>query len=305
MKKISLVTPFYNRSNYVSEFLIQYKKVLTRLDCDYEIIVVDDSPNDETLKVLKTEILNIPKLKIIKLSKNWGQHPAILAGLEHASGDLIALTDCDLQEDPKNLINYMDAINSGYDLVIGDKDTYKASFLTKNCSKFFWVVFNFLSKIDYNPNQVCQRLFTKEVKNAVLQYNDQNLFFGGIFLDIGYKKKYVEITHFENNDGMSSYNIFGKLSLGITFITSFSIKPLRIASAISLILFFMSFIGICFVIYSKLIYNSPPGYASLATIILFCSGMQLITIGVIGEYLGKIFSQVLKRPRYIIHEIIE
>ena len=243
-------------------------------------------------------------LKIIKLSKTGGQHPALLAGIEYATGDYIAITDCDLQEDPRNILNYLEKI-SDYDIVIGEKKVYRTSLTSKILSKAFWKIFNYFSKIEYNPNQVTQRVFTKKVKQSILMYKDQNIFWGGIFQDVGFKLNFYPIKHKESIDKKSSYNFKSKLSLAITFITSFSISPLRISSAISIGMFFLSILSLIYVLYLKFVVITPVGYASMITVILFCSGFQLLALGIIGEYLSKTFSQTMQSTRYLVREIIE
>ena len=304
MKKISLITPFYGRAKFVQTFLENYENVLKDTSLEYEIVIVDDSKDENTFIELIKCKSKFSHLKIIKLSKNWGQHPALLAGIEYATGDYIVITDCDLQEDPRNILNYLEKINE-YDIVIGEKRIYKTSFLSKVLSKIFWKIFNYFSKIKYNPNQVTQRIFTKKVRDSILMYKDQNIFWGGIFQDIGFKLNFHPIKHKESIDKKSSYNFKSKISLAITFITSFSISPLRISSAISIGMFFLSILSLFYVLYLKFVVITPIGYASMITVILFCSGFQLLALGIIGEYLSKTFSQSMQRPRYLIREIVE
>ena len=185
------------------------------------------------------------------------------------------------------------------------KKNYNTSFLSKLFSKIFWKIFNYFSKINYNPNQVAQRLFTKEVRKSVLKYKDQSIFWGGIFQDIGFKIHFYPIKHKPSIDGSSTYIFKSKFSLAVTFITSFSISPLRISSAISLGMFILSILSLVYVMYLKFVVITPVGYASMITVILFCSGFQLLALGIIGEYLSKTFSQTLERPRYLVREIIE
>ena len=303
-KKISLIAPFYGRSEFVGSFLSGYNNILESIPNDYEIIIVDDSKDEKTFNELVKSKEKYPRLKIIKLTKNWGQHPAILAGIEYSTGDYIVLTDCDLQEDPQNILRFLELIDS-YDIIIGEKSEYKTSITSKFLSKLFWKLFNYFSKINYNPNQVTQRLFTKKVKESILKYKDQNIFWGGIFQDVGFKLYFHPIEHKESIDKKSSYNLKSKLSLAITFLTSFSISPLRISSAISVGMFLLSVLSLIYVFYLKFVVVTPTGYASMITVILFCSGFQLLALGIIGEYLSKTFSQTMQRPRYLIREIIE
>ena len=305
MKKLSIITPFYERQNLVIPFLEEYAEVAKKITDSFEIIIVDDSPNYDLFEYIKNIKNKYPFLRVIKLSKNWGQHPAILAGLKSARGELIVVTDCGMRESPDNIIKFhQKMVDENLDLVIGRKKIYSAPLIKKLCSRGFWKVFNFFTNLNYDNNQVSQRLFNKKILNALLQFEDVNLFWGGLFLEVGFRRGYIDVDYKYDEKVKTSYNFLRSIELASTFLTSFSEAPLRISSAFSLVLFIFSIFTIIYIVYMKVTHGYQSGFASTICIILFCSSIQLLVVGILGEYLAKNNSQTRKRPRYFIDEEI-
>ena len=301
MEKISIVVPCYNEEKNINNFYEEMIKTLEKVkeNYSYEIIFVNDGSNDQTeievKKVRKTD----KNVILISFSRNFGKEAAIYAGLNNATGDLVALIDADLQHPPVTILEMIKGINEGYDVVATKRKNRKGEPVIKSVfSKLFYKMMRMFIPIEKNVQDF--RLMKKEVVDAILSLKEYNRFSKGIFTWVGFNIKYIEIENIERKAGKTKWSFKKLFSYAIEGITSFTTAPLK---ASTLMGFCISIIAI---ISQTLIYGKDvPGYASIITAILFMGGVQLISIGILSEYISKMYLEIKKRPKYIIKEKID
>jgi putative glycosyltransferase len=307
--KLSIVTTVYKSSDYIEEFFEKTDAVLLDIKCtNVEIIVVNDgSPDDSLKKLVSIKYSKSYPFTIIDFSRNYGHHNAIHAGLSMADGDYVFLIDSDLETDPSIIKDFIETMNTtDCDVVYGYQEERKGGFFEKLSGKLFWKTFNFLSNTQIQENILTERLMTRKYIDNLLVLNDKNLFMAGMMYWIGFTQIGIPVLK-KLRDGKSSYSLFKRLNLMFNAVSSYSSKPLvslfyfgLAVSALSLI------IGIYFsirkILHPELILL---GWSSIIMTIIFCFGLLITSIGIVGIYLAKIFNQTLNRPLYIIRNIIK
>lgn len=307
MKKISIIVPAYNEEEVLKLFYKETKKVLEKVKeiYDYELIFVDDGSKDNTLKILKNLNQKDKKVNIISFSRNFGKEAGMYAGLIYSKGDLIVIMDADLQNDPKIIIEMLKYIEEGYDVVTTIRNRKNESKIKSFFSKIFYKLMQDTSNINIKQNSQDFRLMTKQVAQAVLQLKEYNRFSKGLFNWVGFKVKYIEVENKERAAGKTKWSFKGLTKYAIEGITSFTVKPLRIATVSGVIISILSLILAIQILMQTLINGKDvPGYASIITSVLFIGGIQLVTIGILSEYVGKIYLEIKGRPQYIVKEEI-
>jgi glycosyltransferase involved in cell wall biosynthesis len=302
--KISVVTSLYKSELYVLDLYNKLLEVFNTLSCDYEIIFVDDYYPDKA----KEKALSLAKidknLKVIALSKNFGQHPALTAGLTHASGDYIVVMDSDLQDDPNEIINLYNQIEKGYDIVWAKRSQRQDSFLKKLSSNVFYKFLSYLTDTKWDSTIANFGIFKKKTINTFLTLKEQNRTFPMMMMWLGYKSTSINVEHQERAHDSSSYTLRKLVSLALNIIIYYSQKPLKLMVSLG---FFIALLGFLFVIkiaFNCLFLNNPiPGWSSLIASIWLLSGITISIIGFCGLYIGNIFNEVKNRPFYIIDEI--
>ena len=304
-KLITIIVPCYNEEKVLDLF---YKEIISIISCitnyDFEIIFIDDGSSDNTLNILKNLAFKDSRIKYINFSRNFGKESAMLSGLESSKGDFVCIMDADLQHPPKLLYEMIDGIEEGYDSVstrrknrIGEPKV--RSFL----AKLFYKIINKTSKTQIIEAATDYRLMNRKMVNSILKLSEYNRFTKGIFEWVGFKTKWIEIDNVERAAGETSWSFYSLFTYAIEGIVSFSVAPLKIASFIGIIFSLISFIYAIYILVRTLILGiDTPGYASLICIVLFIGGIQLISIGIIGEYLSRTYLEVKNRPNYIINE---
>ncbi len=302
---ISIVSPVYRAEKMVEKLVEEIQLAMSQLDLKYEIILVDDRSPDNSWEVMKQISLRVPEVKSIRLSRNFGQHPTIMAGLAEANGEWVVVMDCDLQDQPKEIKNlYLKALE-GYEIVVAKREKRKDGLFKKTSAKLFYRVFNYLSGIEINNEVANFGIYNKKVIKSISLINDHIKFFPLFINWVGYKSTSIVVEHSEREDGKSSYDIFKLISLAFNTIISFSDKPLKIFTYLGLLISTISFFFGCYFLYEALTGQiSEPGFSSLIISIWLLSGIIISTIGIVGIYLGKTFNQVKGRPIYIIDEKI-
>lgn len=306
MKKITIVTPCFNEEGNVYKFTETVSGVLNSLKkYDYEILLVDDGSTDSTLEKIKELAANNKRIKYVSFSRNFGHMAALRAGLDSAKGDAVISMDGDLQHPPSLLPELINKWESGYDIVytLRKDDETDRSFFVKTASRWFYRMLNWLSGIDIKEGAADFRLLDKRVVKEVQNLHEPQLFIRGFIPWCGYKQYAINYTPAKRFSGKSKYNFKRLTQLATQGITSFSIKPLQL----SLILGFISAIlggiyGIFVLIDYFVRHNSVAGWTSVVIIILIMGGVQLSVLGIIGEYLGRLFIQNKQRPDYLIRE---
>lgn len=306
MKKISLIVPAYNEEDVLEIFYKETKDVLERIKdkYDYEIIFIDDGSKDKTLDILR-KIRNLDnKINVIRFSRNFGKEAGIYAGLSNSTGDLIVLLDADLQNDPKIIIEMLKYIEQGYDTVTTLRNRKGEP---KIKSLFANIFYRLMKNTDIELQKGIQdfRMMTRQVVDSILELKEYNRFSKGIFSWVGFETKYLEVENRKRVAGKTKWNYARLIKYAIEGITSFTVKPLKIATIGGIIISLLSIIFAVEIVMQTLIMGKDiPGYASIITSVLFIGGIQLITIGILSEYVGKIYLEIKGRPQYIIKEKI-
>ncbi len=300
---ISIVSPVYRAEKILPVLVSEINLVMERIGEDYEIILVDDRSPDNSWEVMKVLSSQNPKIKSIRLSRNFGQHSAIFAGLTKTKGDWVVVMDCDMQDQPKEIAKLYKKALEGYDIVLGQRENRKDKFLKKLSSKLFYKVFNYLSGGRFNNEIGNFGIYKKKVIDSILNINDYIKFFPLFINWVGFKSTSIPIEHSSREEGKSSYSISRLLKLAFNVIISFSDKPLRLFINFGLGISILSFILGIYYLYLAVTHRiTQPGFSSLILSIWFLSGIIISCIGIVGVYLGKTFDQTKNRPTFIIDE---
>jgi glycosyltransferase involved in cell wall biosynthesis len=278
---------------------------MAALGKSYEIILVDDRSPDGCWQVMNNLSQQYPQVKSIRLSRNFGQHPAIMAGLSQAQGEWIVVMDCDLQDQPKEIVKLYSKAQKGFETVLARRTNRSDSFFKKLSSKVFSKIFSYLTDIKYDNEVANFGIYHKKVIQAILQVNDHIKFFP-LFVNVaGFRITSVVVEHAPRYSGTTSYSFIKLLSLAFNTILSFSNKPLKLFVKFGLSISVLSFFTGIYYIYQALNHKIDVlGYSSIIVSIWFLSGVIITTIGVCGIYIGKIFDQTKARPVFIIDEIV-
>lgn len=300
---ISVVSPIYKAEFFVEKLVSEIQKVMSVIDVDYEIILVDDrSPDNSWIRMKELSNSN-PKVKSIRLSRNFGQHPAIMAGLSKAQGEWIVVMDCDLQDQPKELEKLYNKTIEGFDIVLARRAQRKDSNLKKLSSKIFSKVYGFFTDTKYDNEIGNFGIYNKKVIESILQVSDYIKFFPLFVNFVGYNSTSIEVEHASRESGSTSYSFSKLISLAFNSIISFSNKPLKIFVKFGIIISLLSFLVGTYYLYEAFTNRIEViGYTSIIVSIWFLSGVIITTIGITGIYVGKIFDQTKNRPVFIIDE---
>lgn len=307
MKKvlITVVIPVYKCCGALREIYDRLNKTLSLITDKFEIIFVNDASPDNSWEIIK-ELANLDnRVKGIKLSKNFGQHYAITAGLDFVQGEWVVVMDCDLQDKPEEIIKLYNKAKEGYDIVFGRRINRKDNFFKKMSSKLFYIIFNYFTDNNLDCSSANFSIVNIKVIDVMKKFKEQNRFYY-IFLNyVGFNKTYIEIEHSERKEGKSSYSLKKLSKLALDIIISYSNKPLRISIIFGFIMSFLSFLYGLFIVLKYFLYKiTIPGWTSLIVSLFFIGGLILSNLGILGIYIGKIFNEVKGRPLYIIEEII-
>jgi polyisoprenyl-phosphate glycosyltransferase len=304
---ISVVSPVYGAELTIEELVKRLQPVLEAINTNYEIILVDDCGPDNSWNLIRNLCANNSKIRGIKLSRNFGQHYAITAGIESAKGEYVVVMDCDLQDDPMYISEMYQKAKEGFDIVYTIKTERKHSFFKNITAKLFNAIFNYL--IDNKANKANNNigafsLISRKVVNAFNNYNDYHRHYLMVLRWLGFNSYYLPIIHKERFAGKSSYNFSKLMKHALDGITSQSDKLLRIFVTVGLIISTLSFASILVISILYFTNGFLNGWASTTIILLFSTGIILTGIGVLGIYVGKTFEQTKNRPKYIIDQII-
>ena len=300
---ISIVSPVYRAEKILPILVSEINLVMERIGEDYEIILVDDRSPDNSWEVMKVLSSQNPRIKSIRLSRNFGQHSAIFAGLTKTKGDWVVVMDCDMQDQPKEIAKLYKKTLEGYDIVLGQRENRKDKFLKKLSSKLFYKVFNYLSGGQFNNEIGNFGIYKKKVIDSILNISDYIKFFPLFINWVGFKSVSIPIEHGEREEGKSSYSISRLLKLAFNVIVSFSDKPLSLFINFGLGISILSFVLGIYYLYLSITHKiTQPGFSSLILSIWFLSGIIISCIGIVGVYLGKTFDQAKNRPTFIIDE---
>jgi len=301
IKKISVVIPSFNEANNINELIRRLAAVLNVLPFSYEIIFIDDGSSDNTIEVLKTACLTIDNLYYLEFSRNFGHQNALKAGYDHAKGDCIISMDGDLQHPPEMIPQFLEKWEEGYDVVYTTREyQHETTYLKTKSSDIFYSVINSISDTKLEKGTADFRLLDRKVVNILSNFNENGLFIRGLIKWLGFKQYAINYQADARFSGKSKYTIRRMVRFAVEGITAFSVRPLNIAIGIGA---FFSVMSLCYIPYIAwtLIYgHEVPGWASVLATIVFFGGLQLMVLGIIGLYLGKLFMQAKNRPNYIV-----
>jgi dolichol-phosphate mannosyltransferase len=300
---ISIVSPIYKAEKILPTLVEEIRNSMQELGLEYEVILVDDRSPDNSWQIMISLSKKYEEVKSFRLSKNFGQHPTIMAGLSKASGDWIVVLDCDLQDRPKEISKlYMKALE-GYDIVMAKRINRKDNIIKRVTSKAFSMIFNYLSDIKTNHEIANFGIYKRKVITEVLHLGDYVKSFPLFVYFVGFKRIAIEIEHNERFHGKSNYTFKKLVSLAMNTTIAYSNKPLKIFLKIGLLISTISFIiGIYYLIKYLKGEILVLGYTSLIISLFFLSGMLMSVVGLVGVYLGKNFEQSKNRPVYIFDE---
>ena len=305
--RLSIVIPCYNEEKVIDEtisvLLNVTKELKTKDIVDYEMIFVDDGSADNTFHVLEKHSNIHREIKIIKLSNNFGHQKAILAGYENSTGDLITTLDADLQDPPELIGKMIEKINNGFDIVYGVRNKRVDSLFKRYSAKLFYWIMKRMG-VEIIPEHAEYRMITRKVLTAFLKYNEQNIFIRAIFPKLGFLSTIIYYDRPKRFAGETKYPLSKMISFGIDGITSFSIIPLRLFTFIGMVISIFSLLAIFWSMFAKIFGVTVTGWTSIVVPIYFLGGIQMIFLGVLGEYVGKIYMEVKGRPRFIIEKKI-
>lgn len=308
MKKISLVVPMYNEEVLVQECYQRVSKILKSIEnYSYEIIYINDGSTDKTIELLQNIAYEDKNVKIISFSRNFGHQCAVTAGLKHVTGDAIVIIDADLQDPPELIPDMLKLWEEGNEVIYGKrKARYGESKFKLLTAKMFYNTLNLLSDVEIPKDTGDFRLVDRKVVDVVNALPEHNKFLRGLFSWVGFKQKAFEYKRNERIAGKTKYPLSKMFKLGIDGIIGFSTKPLKLVGGLGSLSVAVSFI---ILIYSILSYifkwnNLTPGWTSLMITITFLGGVILISLWMIGEYIGRIYDESKDRPQYIIDKKI-
>ncbi len=301
---ISIISPVFRAENIVYGLVEEIVKAVSKLTEYYEIVLVEDGSPDNSWQRITEICAKNEKVKGIKLSRNFGQHNAITAGLEAAKGEWIVVMDCDLQDRPEEIPNLYAKALEGFDLVFARRTLRQDGFWKKMSSKVFYTLFGFLTDTVQDSSIANFGIYHRKVIQAILAMKDYIRYFPTMSQWVGFSRAYVNVQHAERADGKSSYNWSRLLKLGFNNIIAFSDKPLRLVIWFGLIIVCFSFIlGTVYLVKYLMGHIIVLGFTSLIISIWFLSGVIIATLGMVGVYIGKTFDKVKDRPVYIIHKV--
>lgn len=304
-KKISWIIPFFNEEKVILETLKRIRIVSEKLNkFEWELILINDGSTDNT-KTLITAIKEYPfKIMLLNFSRNFGHQPALQAGIDNCSGSAAIIIDADLQDPPEVAERMIEKWEMGYEVVYGQRTIrLREHFLKKFTAFLFYRLFNFLSGIKIPLDTGDFRLIDKNVINSLKQLPEKGRFIRGLISWVGFKQVSVRYSRDSRFAGVTKYPLKKMISFAIEGLTSFSRKPLRVSTFLGFFFSSLSFLGIIYALYVRLFTQTwVAGWTAIVIAILLSTGVQLIFIGILGEYLGNIFFEIKNRPLYIIEE---
>ncbi|AIT10029.1 bactoprenol glucosyl transferase [Candidatus Francisella endociliophora] len=304
-KLTSIIIPVKDESDGLKHLFERLMPILKKLPTKYELVFINDGSSDNTLELLLQKQKEIPEIVAVDLSRNFGKEAALFAGFANCKGDAAISIDADLQDPPELILEMVDHWLNGYEVVTAVRENRDSDTSTKKHSAgLFYKLMNNISDTKLTPNAGDYRLLNRTAINAFLELKEKVRFNKGLLTWIGFKEKLVYHAREERVAGETKWNYWKLFKFSIDGITSFSKAPLEIWSYLGVIIALISFIYGSIIVLKSLIFGvNVPGYPSLVTFILFFSGLQMIGIGMLGSYIGRIFIETKHRPLYIIREV--
>lgn len=302
--RISVVVPLYNEQENIDALFRRLLAVLEALNTSYEVICVNDGSRDNTLKNLVEYHQLYPQIKVVNLSRNFGKDIAMSAGIDYSQGMAVIPIDADLQDPPELIAEMIEKWHEGYDVVYASRRVrIGESWFKRFSAEGFYQVINKLSRVSIPPNTGDFRLIDRRVVESIKKMPERQRFMKGIFAWVGYKQTSILFDREPRYQGQTKWNYWKLWNFAIDGITSFSFLPLKVWTYVGLIIALVSLVYASFLILRTIIFGiDVPGYASLMVAVLFLGGIQLLTLGIIGEYIGRVYEEVKGRPLYLVRD---
>ena len=303
MNLLSVVAPAYNEESLIKYFITEVIKHIEKITSDYELIMVDDGSSDTTWAEITKECLQNQKIKGLKLSRNFGHHYAITAGLFESAGQWTVVMDSDLQDRPEVIQDLFNKAQEGFDVVFVNRVERPEPLIYKILQRIFYFILNLLSGLEFDSRQANFSIISRKVVDAFKQFPENGRFYGSTIKWLGFERSTVDAKHGSRFKGKPSYTLRKRIKLAIDFIMSFSQRPLTISIFIGLLMSLTALLSSIFILFKA--YSDGyevTGWASLIISILFTSGSILTMIGVVGVYVGRVYTEVKNRPLFIVSE---
>ncbi len=308
--EFSIVIPIYNEEENIPELYRRLTAVMDKLCEDegfskdsYEIVMVDDGSSDNSWQLIKGLHEKDPRVKGISFSRNFGHHAAVLAGIDHVTGEYTVLMDGDLQDPPEEIPKFIEKAREGYEVVQGVTPKRHNNPIQNLISRIFHKVFVQISSVDPRTRLGLYRCLSKSVIDAIKQLPERAIFLGGIVSWVGFNVTYIDINRAERFAGRSKYNLLKKFALAMNAITSFSEKPLIFIFQLGMAVFVFSIFMFAYAVFKKIVYGvAILGWTSIFAAIFFSTGLITLSLSIVGLYISKLFLEVKQRPRYLIKE---
>lgn len=298
---VSLIAPMYNEEESITPFFDKVEEVFSSSDINYEIVCVNDGSSDNTLELLREYSKSNKRIRIVDLARNFGKEIALTAGIDHSKGNAVVPIDCDMQDPPEVVVKMFEKWCEGYDMVLAKRiDRSSDSFIKRTTSGIFYKLMSQFGDVSMPQNVGDFRLMDRKVVEALEQYRERSRFMKGIFATLGFNQCTVEYVRSSRFAGTTKWSYLKLYGLALEGIVSFTTMPLKIWSYIGASVALGAFIYGFYLIIRTIAFGiDTPGYASLMVALLFMTGLILLCLGVIGEYLSRIFIEVKQRPLYI------
>lgn len=303
MTLLSVVVPAHDEAQVLPEFHKRVAAVLEKTDMDAEIVLVNDGSGDGTLGVMRELQSSDPRISIVDLSRNFGKEIALTAGLDHAQGDAVVIIDADLQDPPELIPQLIRKWREGYDVVYAQRTGRRGETLLKKVTAYaFYRVIQRISRVQIPSDTGDYRLLSRRAVESLSRMREQHRFMKGLFSWIGYPQAAVPYVREPRFAGGTKWSYWRLWNFALEGFTSFTIAPLKVATYVGLAVALLAFSFAAFIVYKTLVFGDPvQGYPSLMVVVLFLGGTQLMAIGVIGEYLGRMFDETKGRPLYFVN----
>jgi glycosyltransferase involved in cell wall biosynthesis len=303
---ISVVAPAYNEQEVLEEFHRRVSAVLSGLGGDYEIVLVNDGSRDNTLAIMHALRARDPHVTVVDLSRNFGKEIALSAGLDYTKGEVVVVLDSDLQDPPELIPQMLEMWREGYEVIYGTRAVREGeTWFKKATANYFYKVIKQVSRVDIPKNTGDFRLMSRRAVEALAKLREEHRFMKGLFAWVGFPSKALLYKRDPRAAGTTKWNYWKLWNLALEGITSFTVAPLKVSTYLGLVIALLALVYAVVVIWKAAFYSDPVrGYPSLMAVMLFLGGVQLISVGLLGEYVGRIFNEVKRRPLYLLNRLM-
>lgn len=302
---VSVAIPIYNEESVLPELYRRLRDVLADIPGEHEIVFVDDGSREGVREILSGIAISDTRVKVVSLARNFGHQTALTAALEYVSGDLIVMMDGDLQDTPETIPRFIEKHEEGFDVVYAVRKDRKESWVMRTAYSSFYRIIGWLSDIELPQSAGDFSLITRRVADAIRQSPEQNRYLRGLRAWVGFRQTGIEVKRASRHSGESKYSFRKLFRLAFDGIVSFSLAPLRAATLVGMFVTCCAMLLAAYALFSHLFFaRSPAGFTTLISAITFLAGVQLLFLGVIGEYIGRIYEEVKRRPHFVVDQVI-